>query len=138
MASDALQHSALAAMLEEYMASLTAPVVRLFTDNIVPSPTTNLLSLTQPTGDWYAEEVLTYGQVYENADGSISVQAASVQFNYTGTDAPETIRGWFVVDPGTPDVPISAGLLETPVSMGNVLDSVIVSPKITVPAIPLT
>lgn len=117
------------------MASLVAPVVRLFTNDITPGPDTDLLALSEPAGTWYAEQALTYGQAYQNPDGSITVTAESVQFNYTGASSPETVRGWFVVDPGSPDVPISARRLPTPVSMGNALDSVIVQPGFTVPPI---
>lgn len=138
MASDALQKSALAAALEAYMASLVAPTVRLFKDAIVPTPTTNLAGLSQPTGSWYTEVALTYGQVFENPDGSMSVVAQSVQFNYSGTDPAETVYGWFVVDPGSPDIPISAGLLPAPVTLGTVLDSVIVQPAITLAPVPLS
>lgn len=118
------------------MAALVAPVVRLFTNDITPGPDTDLLALTEPSGSWYAEQALSYGQAYQNPDGSITVTAASVQFNYTGVSSPETIRGWFVVDPGTPDIPVSARRLATPVSMGNTLDSLIVQPGFTVPPIP--
>lgn len=118
------------------MAALTAPVVRLFTDNITPGPDTNLLALNQPAGSWYAEIPVTYGEAFTNPDGSVSVVAESVQFNYTGTDVPETIYGWFVVDPGSPDTPISAARLATPVSMGSLLNSVVVQPRMTIQPVP--
>ena len=136
MRSDAITKSAIMAILEAFMASLTAPEVRLFTDNITPSPDTNLLTLNQPTGSWYTPQPLSYGDAFTNPDGSVSVVAQSMQFDYDGTDPGETVYGYMVVDPGSPDVPISAARLETPVNMGNDTNSVIVQPRMSLPPVP--
>lgn len=118
------------------MASLTTPTVKLFVNNITVTPDTVFASLVEPSGDWYTPQSLTYGQVFEGPNGEMNVVARSVQFNYTGTDAAETIYGWFVDDAGDGDAPISARNLETPVNMGNVLDSLIVQPGLTLPPVP--
>lgn len=107
---------------------MTAPEVRLFTNSITPGPDTDFLSLTEPTGSWYAAQAVTYGEVFQHPDGSMEVRCASVQFNYTGSDPSQTIRGYYVVEPGSPDVPYHGGNLPAPVAMGGVLDSVIVNP----------
>lgn len=135
MASDALVRSQLAAAVEAFLSTMSAPVVRLFTDIIAPSPDTDWLALTEPTGSWYAEAAVTYGEVFQHDDGSIEVRCASIQFNYSGTDAPETIRGYYVVDPGSPDVPYHGGNLAEAKVMGGTLDSVIVEPGFVVPPV---
>lgn len=128
MASDALVRAQLAAAVEAWLATMIAPVVRLFTNTISPGPDTNFLSLSEPLGDWYTEQAVTYGQVFEHADGSMEVRCTSVQFNYTGADAPETIRGYYVCETGSPFTPYHGNNLPAPVSMGTTLDSVIVNP----------
>jgi hypothetical protein len=112
--------------------------VRLFTDTISPTPDTYWLALNQPIGSWYTAKPVTYGEVYESPDGSMSVTCESLQFSYTGSDPPETIRGYYVVDPGTPDKPIHGNNLPAPVTMGTTLDSVIVMPSITIPPVRAT
>ena len=136
MASDALQHAQLAAMITAYITALTTPTVGLFKDVTTITPLTNLALLNQPTGSWYTAKTGTYGRVYENQDGSCTVEMGSLQFNYTGTDPSETIVGWLVW--GTPLTPVylSGGILPAPVAMGTTLDSVVVTPSITIPAIP--
>jgi len=120
------------------VATFTAPVVRLFKDTIAPTPDTNFLATTQPTGSWYTAPAVTYGQVFEHTDGSMEIRCTSVQFNYSGTDPAETIRGYYVVDPGSPDVVYHGANLPAPVAMGNTLDSLIVNPGLIFPPIPMS
>lgn len=136
MASDALQKTQLVAAVEAWLASMTAPVAGLFKDAVVPSPTTDLSTLIVPVGTWYTPIAVTYGQVFENPDGTVEVRCASVQFNYTGSSTGETIRGWTVYDPGSPDVYYHARALDVPVLMANTLDSVIVYPGLIFAPIP--
>lgn len=137
MASDALRRSALATAIGAWVATFSAPVVRLYKDTISPTPDTVFTALTQPTGSWYTAQAVTYGQVFQHSDGSMEIRCSSVQFNYTGTDAAETIRGYYVVDPGSPDKVYHGNNLPAPVQMGTTLDSVIVEPGLVFPPVPV-
>jgi hypothetical protein len=116
-------------------ANLTGAKLRLFTDDLELTPNLTLDDFTEPVGSWYAELDADYGEPYGVDDDGIRASVLSKQFNYSGSDDPETVRGWFVVKPGTPDVLIHYGKLESPKTMGNALDSLVIQPNVLIPAL---
>lgn len=138
--SQAMPFSEVAAMVEAYVADqLDGAKIILVTNEVEAGPTLDAESLIEPSGDWYARADAVTGEPYRTEDDSISIQCESNQFNYTGSDLAETIRGVAVVTvvAGPPEVLTLKWYeaLEQPVSMGGVLDSVIVAPKLTIPVI---
>lgn len=107
-------------------------LVCLFTSNIAIQPTTTLAALEalEPVGTWYTRTAATPGDVYLNADGSLSLSLTSVEFDYTGSSPGEVITGYFVIRAAIP-VLVGARRLDAEVTMGAPLDSIIVQPTIT-------
>jgi hypothetical protein len=132
--ADALKKDQLAAMLTAFAAALTTPFIRLFTGTHVPNPNTVLADIPEPTGTWYTAVAAVYDQVYQHPDGSMEIRPQAVQFNYTGSSPAEVITGWAVVDTAGPTL-LHAHRLDTPVTMGTTLDSVIVEPSLVLPAV---
>jgi hypothetical protein len=112
----------------------TSCFVRLFKSNIAITQLTTLATLEalEPTGSWYAPIAGVAGDVYINDDGSLSITLASVEFDYSGTDPAEVIEGYFVIRAVSP-ILVGARKLDQSVTMGSVLDSLIVQPTITLP-----
>jgi len=132
--SMAFQKSQFAVMLDWWVMGLTAPVVCLSTAVITPDVNTPLSSLPEPVGSWYTRVPAVFQRAFENADNSLTLPCACAQFNYSGTDAPETIASYFLVDEAlSGDQLISARQVQTQVTMGTVLDSIRVEPAITFP-----
>ncbi len=107
MASDILTRTKLAAALTSFVATITTPFVGLFTNNITPGIDTALGTLIEPTASWYARLAGTYGDVYDDNTGNMYCTMASLQFQYTGSDAPTQIYGYFVA------TLVTAGVLVT-------------------------
>lgn len=129
--SDALPQAEQVAMLSAWLADRNIDaVVKLFVNDLTPDASTVLADFTEPSGDWYTPAAVDFNEPRETEDNGITVDATSIQYNYTGTDPAETIFGWMVVNV-TPARLLSSRRLDTPVSMANVLDSVIVIPSIT-------
>lgn len=133
MASDLLTRTQLAAALTAYIATVATPFCGLFVNNITPTIDTAIGGLTEPTGSWYARLAITFNQIYDDIAGNMYVTADSLQFDYTGTDAPEVIYGYFTATLVTAGVLVASNLLAVPKSMGNTLDSLIVQPAIIQP-----
>ena len=133
MSSNAMPTAQLAAMLSGQVGGFTTPKIILFTNNVTVTNDTVIGDLIEPTGDWYTAQDAVFGDVYETANESVTCTAASVQFDYTGTDPSEDIYGFAVTD-GSTNL-YMCGNLPSPVTMGSTLDAVIVQPSITVPAI---
>lgn len=134
MPSDALMQPQQADLLTMFATGLTTPFIRLFTGGTVPTPLTVLSQLPEPVGTWYAAVAAVYADVFVLGDGSIELRTQAVQFNYSGSSPAETITGWAVVDTAGPTL-LHARRLDSPVTMGNSLNAVVVQPSIVLPPI---
>lgn len=132
--TDALALQSLADMLSAYCAGLTTPKIGLFTGAADPTPDTILADLPEPTGSWYAQVAAVFAQVFKNGDGSVEIHTQAQQFNYTGVDPAEVISGWFIAAGAVPKY-ITGKRLDAPVSMGDLLSSLIAYPSIKLPAV---
>lgn len=85
-------------LLEAWVSGLTAPKLGLYTNVIAPGPSTLLADLIQPAASWYALHVIVPSAIFVNADGSISFDAPSFTWIYSGVSAEEVVKGWFIQD----------------------------------------
>lgn len=133
-----LPRTQLASMLDTFRVSVLLAgshgKVHLFTNDFTPDPNTLFAAFIAPVGSWYTPQLLPWGAVFGNPDGSVSTEAVSAQFDYSGTDPSETVYGWYVTD-NAGAVLLLSGRLDTPVVMGQVLDAVVLLPGLTVPSI---
>lgn len=135
MNSDVITRTQLAAILTAYLATLTSLQVHLFTNaNFTPNLDTTLATYTEPVGTWYGAANLTMGTVFDDPTGNMYAVAKSVQFDYNGTSAGETIHGWYLTaNIANVTTLISAGLLANAVTLQNSLDAVVVQPTFVMP-----
>jgi len=137
MSSDALTLSEQSALLEDWVAAATTSAkIHLFINDITPSPGTTFADLVEPTASWYTPATATYGDVFQNPDGSVEVRCTSAQFNYSGTDAACTVYGWAVCTPSVFTLLHASNLPGGPTMMGAVGDAVIAYPGFRVSSIP--
>lgn len=126
-----MSQAEMAAMMALEITAVSAtPLIRLFKGNLAINPLTTLAALVaaEPVGSWYTPAVGVPGAPYLLPDGSIAMTYGSVEFNYSGTDPSEVITGYFVVAGTVPRL-VCARLLDVAVTMGHVLDAVIVEPS---------
>lgn len=127
MASDCLSRTYQLQMLTDWITAVTTDAhVILFTNDVVPSPTTVVGDLTAATFTGSATQVVVYGQPFLNDDGRLEVRCASTQFDWTA-GASETVYGYAVLT-DTTNLLIHARRLDEPVQMAGTLDSIIVDP----------
>lgn len=137
----ALPTSALATLLDDFrtahlnVANPNEAMLHLFSNDFQPGSDTVIGDFTEVSASWYTALVSNFTQdVYENPDKSVACQAPSLQFNWSGGDAPLTVYGWFITNQaGT--VLLLAARLESPVVMQDLLSAVICTPNVSVPAI---
>jgi len=132
MASDALMKSQLAGALQALVTTYTAAEVSLFTNQVSPTDTSILEDFVVASDPWAAAQAVTYGQVYEEDDGSISATCPSKQFNFSGTLSATSIYGWLVQQD---DVLLHARALDEVVTLDNTLSSLIVDPSIRIASV---
>lgn len=96
---------------------LDGAVVKLFQNDIVPTPATALGDLTVATFSGYAASaVLDWGAGFIDTDGVAKLAAASVNFLQTADTVVNTVYGYYVVgDPGGTPYLIFANRFTTPV-----------------------
>jgi hypothetical protein len=123
--------------LSAWVADLTAPSLRLFTNPLTPVPGTTYAMLVEPVGTWYAAVAAVFGTVYLDAAGLLRVAVPSHQYDYSGVSPAETIYGWALVDvrAGPVTVLLSAAKLLVPKTMAGVLDALIVEPTFAWPPV---
>lgn len=140
MASDCFGQSALATMINSYLSGLGSLVIGLNTSQQSPTPQ-NLLfaNIVEPTGTWYSRFTCTFQNAYALPDGSLEVNVDSVQWNYSGSSAGETIYGYWVgVGSSSGGVTlVSQGVLATPVQMAANLNAVTAGPVLHFPLVRL-
>ena len=126
-----LTRTQLAAALAAYVATVTTPFCGLIANNIIPNLDTTFGSIVEPTASWYRGRIaVVFGSVFDDVPGNMYIVGTSLQFDYTGTDAPTTIYGWFVATLVTAGVLVTTGMLPTPVIMATTLDAVVIQPTI--------
>jgi len=101
--------------------------VHLYSNVLAPTQTTPLSAFTELTQSWYSAIASTTGAAYKETDNSISVAVRSVQFNYSGSDAPVTVQGYFLTDTAGTNL-ISSRALDTPKTLASDDDSLVVAP----------
>lgn len=128
----------LAAMASGLFAGFSHLKLALFTDNTPINSGTDLSLLAEPGSSWYARKTATVGDPIETTDRGIEISVQSQQWTYSGTDSPETVYGWLLLDEGAGPGPVTylaAGNFETPVTFTTGLDGVVAEPALVIPAV---
>ena len=123
----------LAAALTAYVATITTPFCGLFTNNITPEIDTTYGTLIEPTASWYARVAIVFGSIYDDIDGNMYATGKSLQFSYSGSDAPTTVFGYFISTAITAGSLVGLVKLTTPAVLGSALDAVIIQPALVQP-----
>lgn len=134
----ALVQAQLAAMIAAWLATYSHLKLCLFTNNETVDSTTDLSTLIEPTASWYAEKAPTFGGVLDTPDHGFTLNGVSAQWTYSGSDAPTTVYGWFLLDAGAGPGPITylaAGNFATPVTIQSEWDGVVVEPALYFPPV---
>ena len=67
--------------------------VFLFDNDITPTINSDFSDFTEPTASWYSRKSATLFQPYDLGDGSFQLSTQCVQWDYSGSDATDTIYG---------------------------------------------
>lgn len=106
----------------------------LFQNDIVPTPSTPLASLTPADYDGYAEEANAWLAPTISDAGVIEVHGIVGEFRPTGSVTPNSIYGWYLKNAGG-DLVASDRFAGAPLAMGsalnNILPTLIYRPGIT-------
>lgn len=104
--------------------------VGLFTDTFVVTDDMTIGGLTAPTYAGYAvQATATLGSVSDNPAGDGVTELQAVVFQPTGATASSVITGWYLFNDAVPDVLIRVEKLETPVTLANALDALVIQPS---------
>lgn len=136
--TDLMPFAELVEMLAAWKAARAAtPFIFLFTNDVVPEEDVEMADLVEPTDDWYAREAAVYGETYKDADGRPHATIPSVQFNWTaaGGAGAATIYGYGIVSAAAAGNLLHVKRLAQPVTLNNVLSSIVVQPELALPAI---
>jgi len=95
--SQALQRTTLAAMVDTD-GLLDGAKIKLFQNDLVPSPTTVIGDLTVASFAGYAAQDADWGTVYNMPDGGAGVVSPTDPFVATGVGLPQTIYGFYFTD----------------------------------------
>lgn len=109
---------------------LDGVVIRLFGNNITPTPANVLADFVESAWTGYAESApLVWGVAFLATDGVIKVAAASVQFTQSGVVATGTGYGWYMVGaPGGAEYLVASQRFDTPVNFTATGVGVVVDP----------
>lgn len=104
--------------------------IRLFSNNLTPTPENVLADFTESAWTGYAEAgPLVWGVPFLAPDAVIKVAAASVQFTQTGVISTGTSYGWYMVgDPGGAEYLVASQRFDTPVNFVATGIGVVVDP----------
>lgn len=115
--------------------------VRLFTNNINLLEDMEVADFDEPTGAWYAPDVVglvVYNEIYKDAEtGELVANVVPIQYNWAAAGGAQAvdIRGYFVCNTaGT--VVSHAYKFPNVVHLATALDSVRCEPEIRIPLIP--
>lgn len=108
-------------------APFKTPSLGLFTNNIVPTFTTVLAGLTEPTMTGYARAVPTFATMYGKPDGSIVLNTELVEFSAPSDATGQIIYGYFITDGGSPEKLLITELFTTPINLSTPPISVVFS-----------
>jgi hypothetical protein len=140
--SDAFPTANLAAMVDAYYSAITNPEVILNVNPTPPNPLTmTIQDIVEPTdADWYHRIPATVNEAYLNSLGQLQVDVDSVQWNYVGSGASETIYSFALV--GTTGASIielvSQGVFSPPVVMAQSLNACTARPSVVFPQVSLS
>lgn len=107
--------------------------VRLFQNDIMPTPATALTDFTVATYTGYAAQLADpLGFPYDDVQGNVLQEFTQVLFQPTGTAISNVIYGWYAVGgAGTfSGVLLAAKRLDVPVTLASALDALPVSIRI--------
>lgn len=108
--------------------------VMLFKNDYQPSATTVLADLIEADFTGYARSAdLVWGEPFITPAQLAEIVAQQLQFNATGSTVTNTIYGYAVITPGTPDVLQYAERFAEPVFVAGTMNAVLVNPRYRFP-----
>ena len=107
-------------------AELTGAQVAAFTNDFAPDENTVWSDLVEPVAAFYAQKDAIFGQPYENADGSVSLEMQSVQWDCVASSVTELWRGIAVVTPSVIRI-LGVARADADKTMATDLDSFVAS-----------
>lgn len=116
-------------------AFLDTAVVKLFQNNITPTPNSLITDFTICNFSGYSDSAaIVWGNSYIRPDGTAVVPGGSVEFRQTGVTVTNIAYGFCVVHPGggTPYLIMSARF-DTPVNFTAIGRGVVVTPEFSLP-----
>ena len=129
------QSRAILEALVDTGALLDDVLVRLFTNNIEPTPASVLADFTQATFTGYAASAaVSWDAVFTDLLGNAVVRGDTETFVATGTPTPETIYGYYLTKSGGGGALVGSQRFTTPVNITLGGDGLTVVPEMVIPA----
>lgn len=103
--------------------------IRLFKNDLTPTPDTVVADLTEADFDGYADfGPVVWGAVFTNPDGYAEIVGGVAQFTDTGAVTPNTIYGYYATDAAGTGL-FWAERFEDPITMDENADAILVIPR---------